>query len=232
MKKEEWKFVTGYEGLYMVSNWGRVKSMNYKNTGKEQILKPGKNQSGYLQVHLSKKVIKKIYAIHCLVWDAFGDRPRNGRILQVDHIDNNKENNCIENLQLLNCRDNTSKRSLNKYKTSTYSGVSIHKRSNNKWQAQININGKKKYLGIFNSEEEAKKAYQYALAHQDEIVNRKEKVKSSKYKGIHLCKRSKKWIAQLYVNGKQMRIGSYNTELEAYEAYLKAKENFEFFKKD
>lgn len=158
MKKEEWKFIPGYEGRYIINNLGQVKSINYMHTGKEKIMIGSKDDWGYKQVCLSKDGKTKTYKIHHLVWDIFGDNPRNGITLQVDHIDNNKENNCIENLQLLNCRENTSKRSLQKEKTSKYTGVCFNKQSNN-WKAYIRINSKAKHIGHFTSQEEANQAY-------------------------------------------------------------------------
>ena len=52
--EEEWRDIAGYEGLYKVSNLGRVKSMNYMRTGREKILKARKDSYGYLQAHLYK----------------------------------------------------------------------------------------------------------------------------------------------------------------------------------
>lgn len=158
MKEEIWKSVEGFEN-YMVSNWGRVKSLKW---GKEKMLKPGKDSNGYLQVILYKDGKTKSFKVHKLVWDAFGDRPRNGHTLQVDHINNDKTYNRIENLQLLNNRENTSKMQLTRIHTSKYIGVSWNKRDN-KWEARIGINGKNKFLGYFQYELEAAKAYQNAL---------------------------------------------------------------------
>lgn len=54
-ENEIWKDIEGYEGIYMVSNKGRVKSLNYHMTGKERILKPGQiNKYGYQIINLSK----------------------------------------------------------------------------------------------------------------------------------------------------------------------------------
>lgn len=155
MKIEEWRFVPGYEGLYMVSNWGRIKSLKY---GKEKFRKLYKNPDGYLIVDFKKDGIRKTYVIHTLVWDLFGDKPRNGLILQVDHIDNNKENNHIDNLQLLSARENSSKMCLTKSKSSKYTGVSWFKRDS-KWKAQIQIKGKQHHIGLFTTQEEASEAY-------------------------------------------------------------------------
>ena len=53
MSKELWKDITGYEGLYQISNFGNVKSLSDR-WGKERLLKPSKNSSGYLNINLSK----------------------------------------------------------------------------------------------------------------------------------------------------------------------------------
>lgn len=156
--EEIWRDIEGYVGIYMISNRGRVKSLNYNRTGKEQILKPAKDKDGYLIVCLSKNKNHKNFRVHTLVWDTFGSSPRNGHKLQVDHINNDKTDNRIENLQLLNCRANCSKAKFQKEKSSKYSGVHW-KKDNNKWQAEITINKKKKYLGLFPTQEEAAEAY-------------------------------------------------------------------------
>ena len=94
MKKEYWKPVVGYEGLYEVSNWGGVKSLKF---GKEKILKPQKDKDGYLQVTLCKNNIKKVYKVHRLVAEAFLDNPNNYK--EVNHKDENKTNNVVTNLE-------------------------------------------------------------------------------------------------------------------------------------
>ena len=100
--KEIWRPVEGYEGLYEVSNYGRVKSLHY---GKQRILKYGKTLDGYLQVVLTKngKGISK--TIHTLVYKTFvGPIPTD---YQVNHIDENKNNNCVWNLNLLTHKENS-----------------------------------------------------------------------------------------------------------------------------
>ena len=94
MKKEYWKPVLGYEGLYEVSNWGRVKSLRL---GKEQILKPFKTGKGYLQVGLWKNKHRKNYSIHQLVALHFIPNPYN--LNEVNHKDENPQNNFVENLE-------------------------------------------------------------------------------------------------------------------------------------
>ena len=97
MTEEIWKDIAGYEGLYKVSNLGRVKSLNYRKTGKERILIPCKTANGYLQVRLSKNCISKQHLIHRLIAQAFIENPEN--LPEVNHIDEDKTNNCVSNLE-------------------------------------------------------------------------------------------------------------------------------------
>ena len=97
MKNEIWKDIDGYEGLYQVSNLGRVKSLNYRRTGKERILKALKDRYGYLHVKLCKDGKAKEYTIHRLVAEAFLYNP-NG-FSDVNHKDEDKENNAVGNLE-------------------------------------------------------------------------------------------------------------------------------------
>ena len=95
--KEIWKDILGYEGKYMVSNWGRVKSLNYNKTGKEGILKAVKVGNGYLQVHLCKDGKGKWYFVHRLVASAFLENPEG--YTEVNHINEDKADCRAENLE-------------------------------------------------------------------------------------------------------------------------------------
>ena len=97
MKGEIWKDIEGYEGLYQVSNLGRVKSLNYHRTGKERIMKPQKTNWGYLFVGLCKDGKVKQPLVHRLVGQAFIENPNN--LPCINHKDVNPENNCVENLE-------------------------------------------------------------------------------------------------------------------------------------
>ena len=95
--KEVWKDIQGYEGLYQVSNLGNVKSLNYNRTGEERIITPVKSGRGYLCVSLYKNGIHKKFLIHRLIAQVFIENPEN--LPQVNHIDENKRNNRVENLE-------------------------------------------------------------------------------------------------------------------------------------
>ena len=90
---EEWRDVVGYEGYYQVSNFGRVKSLQ-RDTVK--ILKSKPAIGGYLRVVLCKNETKKNRPINILVAQAFIPNHENKK--QVNHLDGDKKNNCMDNL--------------------------------------------------------------------------------------------------------------------------------------
>ena len=103
--EEIWKDIAGFEGLYQVSNMGNVKSLErtvcdnrgYYRTVPERIRKPRNTGKGYLAVNLYKDGKAKNYKIHRLVAQAFLPNPYN--LPEVNHIDEDKYNNCVENLE-------------------------------------------------------------------------------------------------------------------------------------
>ena len=108
---EEWKDIEGYENLYQVSNFGRVKSLpKEKQFGnsfyitKEKILENQRDKDGYLEVNLYKNKKGKHYKIHRLVAKAFILNLENKP--EVNHIDGNKENNCVINLEWVSPKEN------------------------------------------------------------------------------------------------------------------------------
>jgi hypothetical protein len=159
--EEIWKTIENYPD-YQVSNLGRVKSFR---SGKECILKAQINSSGYKILNLFLKKNKTFY-VHKLVASAFLGKSN----LQVNHINSNKLDNNVYNLEYVSHRENSSHRSLNKNFTSKYTGVSWKKHSN-KWQCHITINGKKNHLGMFDSELDAHNAYKNALK-ENNLINK------------------------------------------------------------
>ena len=94
--EEIWKDVVGYEGLYQVSNLGRVKSLTRKNVKQDRLLTPT-NNNGYYCVSLLKNKKRKFCLIHRLVAKTFVENPDNKK--EVNHIDGNKKNNRANNLE-------------------------------------------------------------------------------------------------------------------------------------
>lgn len=107
---EEWKEIEGYPN-YMVSSLGRVKSLNYRRTGKDKILNGRKNKDGYLQLNLCKDGKIKMFSAHRLVAQSFLDNPDN--LCEINHIDEDKTNNKVENLEWCNRKQNCNHRSRN-----------------------------------------------------------------------------------------------------------------------
>lgn len=104
---EVWKPVVGYEGLYEVSNLGNVRSVDsvriihnqygeHLGKYKGRIRKPSKDNDGYLHVKLSCQCIQKAFMIHRLVAEAFMPNPDN--LPEVNHINEDKTDNRVENL--------------------------------------------------------------------------------------------------------------------------------------
>lgn len=106
MEVEIWKDVLGYEGIYQVSNLGRVKNLNYRGTNKERVFKKG-HTNGYEVVGLTKNKKTTSHLVHRIVFEAFNGKIPTG--LTVDHIDSNKQNQKLENLQLLTNVENARK---------------------------------------------------------------------------------------------------------------------------
>ena len=96
------KDIKGYEGLYAITTEGDVYSYKYK-----KFLVPRAYSKGYLRVQLFKDGQSKMYRVHRLVAEAYIPNPDN--LPQVDHIDNDKTHNYVNNLQWITSRDNVRK---------------------------------------------------------------------------------------------------------------------------
>lgn len=97
MTNEIWKDIPGYEGLYQASNLGRIKSLGNNRDRKEKILKNNPHPRGYLQVALWKNGKGKSLLIHRLVAITFLENPLD--LPEINHIDENKHNNAVDNLE-------------------------------------------------------------------------------------------------------------------------------------
>jgi hypothetical protein len=93
---EIWKTIPGFKD-YSVSTWGRVRmDTPAKGTRPGKILKPSPNKDGYLRIGLRNGLTKTLMGVHRLVGITFLPNPDN--LPEIDHLDENKENNKIENL--------------------------------------------------------------------------------------------------------------------------------------
>ena len=150
---ENWKPVKGFEGLYEVSDQGRVRSLR-----RNIILKPN-NVKGYMQLDLRKDGKRNMLYVHQIVAMTFLDYSLDDD-LEVDHIDFDKANNKLDNLQILTHRENSLRyfeKTIDERATD-YVGVNIEKRTG-KYFAKIFVDGKQKNLGTFDTAEEAQEAY-------------------------------------------------------------------------
>lgn len=128
---EEWKDIEGYEGLYQVSSFGRIKSLNYNNTKQEKILQL-LNNKGYNSICLSKHNIRKTYKVHRLVAEAF--IPNSDNKPCIDHINTDKTDNRVENLRWCTHTENMN----NPFTKEKYNGSNHHL---SKSVLQFSING-------------------------------------------------------------------------------------------
>jgi len=97
--KEKWRPVVGYEDLYAISNLGRLHSNRA-----ERVMKPAPDNDGYYKTMLCRDRHRLSVSIHRLVAQAFIPNPENKK--QVNHIDGNKQNNCVENLEWCTQKEN------------------------------------------------------------------------------------------------------------------------------
>ena len=134
---EIWKDIVGYENLYQISNFGNVLSLNYANKHFPKILKTNRHKDGYQLVGLSKNGSKKFFTVHKLVAQAFIPNPQNKE--QINHIDGNKANNHVDNLEWVTPKENV----IHAFKTGLMPYKYVGK------SKSINIG--KRYNGIYKS---------------------------------------------------------------------------------
>ena len=152
-KRENWKRIENIDGEYMVSDLGNI--VNVRTGRKIGSIRPNGYSTATLKINDKPKLIR----IHRLVWEAFGFRMPVGDEV-IDHINSNKSDNRISNLQLLKFRDNAVKGI--RLNSSDFHGVHWDK-SKQRWRAVISLADARYHLGYVRTIMEAKNLYNEAL---------------------------------------------------------------------
>ena len=147
MENSIWKPIKGYENYYLVSNVGEIKTIEriitlptHSYLKKEKMLKQFKDSKGYMHVKLYDGTGKpKSLTIHRIVASSFLDNPNN--LAEVNHIDHNKNNNNVDNLEWMSRGDNI-KHSYSKRDPKTYKGSG---NKNSKLTEDVVISIRKEY---------------------------------------------------------------------------------------
>ncbi len=177
----------------------------------------GKKLSKHIRMHrlIMERILKENGEFDFL--KKFKENPRK---YPIDHIDGDGLKNTRDNLRIVNNRENCQNR--HDSRTSNYPGVFQHESRG--WISSILSNGKNVYLGQFNEEIEAAKAYEWAYNEikKGNLIPRLSPAQTSKYKGVSWDKKSDKWVATIGFKGKCKKLGSFLDEKEAYYSYLQA----------
>jgi len=226
-KTEQWLPVIEYEGVYEVSDLGRIKSIeryvlkiDTPKLIKSRILKQFLGKRGYLSVNFSLLGITKTNMVHKLVSMSFHKHKPCGYEIVINHKNFIRTDNRKLNLEETTQRENANMKHLKS--TSKYTGVHYDKKQK-KWISIIVINGKNKFLGSFKDELEASTYYENALISIKNglEIKTKKRICSSIYKGVTWCKLTNKWRAQIVFNKNRTHLGLFHTEEEASIAYKK-----------
>lgn len=164
MKKEIWKDIIGYEGLYQVSNLGRVKSLGNggSNNSKERIMKLKIGSRGYYEVSLCKEGKHKTFTIHRLVAMTFIPNPQNYPC--VNHKSEIKTDNRVDNLEWVTQKENSNYGTRNK------------RLGNILKEKKVNV-GNKYRLGKKHTQESKDKM---SITHKGKVLSQEHKEKCAK----------------------------------------------------
>lgn len=180
-EKEVWRDIPGYEGLYQVSSFARVRSLDRKIIRKgttarlNGFLLSQHIARGYWYVDLfNHNSIKNGIGVHALVTMAFFNHKRCGHEIEVNHKDKNKKNSYLYNLELVTHQENMQHGFKDTGCSSNYTGVSFDK-IRNKYKSKIVLNKTEVLLGRFDNEIYASKLYELACINMDKFDGDKAK---------------------------------------------------------
>lgn len=188
---EEWKPIQEFDGRYEVSNLGRIRSQNYNRKGVILTQRPH-YKNGYMQCHfsyhdpISERCVTTTRDVHRIVAETFIPNPENKPC--VNHIDFNRQNNIVTNLEWVTYKENIWHSKLagryDDMNHATWLGIKISTKSKyryvywdtnrEKWKASLKVDAKTYNVGRYDSEEEAARAAdEFILAHgwKDRILN-------------------------------------------------------------
>lgn len=173
MDSEIWKDIKGYEGLYQVSNFGRVKR-TYKNGKVKFISLKSKNEHGYIKISLCKNKKQITARVHKIVADTFLEKRK--RFFEVNHKDGNKENNRVDNLEFVSHKENI----IHSFKHGLHTKESIKYRCDRMHKAReikikMTINNKVYFFdSIIKASKETKKSKNSIRKYLQKIVKQKD----------------------------------------------------------
>lgn len=154
-----------YGHLYKVSNYGNI----YCKT-KNEVIKQTRHPKGYMQTNIKLNGQWKTHRVHRVVLETFKGLPI-GDCNHGNHINGNRQDNRIENLEWVSNRENASHSTARQLtRTSNYPGVS-YSNNHSRYIAQVYHNKKNKYLGLFNNELDAYEAVKQFHT-ENNIINR------------------------------------------------------------
>jgi len=236
MSNEEWRCVAEYEGLYEVSNLGRIRSLdhttvdtkNIERSFKGRVLSLSTDSHGYNIKTLYLNGERCAFRLHRLIAQAFISNPND--LPYIDHVDGNKENNNINNLEWVTAQENTERYHSKIESSSKYNKVSFSP-SHKKWIAQLLVDGKSIHIGSFDSEDDAhfaqvlsrKELKELGAEAVKEKYKKKYKPPARKYYDKHSCV----WLVK-YVDQSTFKISlikKYKDEKSAYLAMRDINEN-------
>jgi len=146
---EEFKVIPGF------NNYSGNKNGQIKNNITHKILNYSSNGEGYVRVGLKNNDRQvKFLRVHRVIAELFIENTDPTKYTVVDHLDRNRYNNCVTNLRWATLSENQQNTTKRNDTFGKHKGINFSKKEN-KWTARISIDGKRKYLGAFDSEEEA-----------------------------------------------------------------------------
>lgn len=165
--KEIWKPIDGYEGLYEVSNLGRVRSLEFRNNqgaySRLLVMNPTDNGHGYKIVGLTGIGRKRNFYVHRLVAEAFIPNPK--KLPVIDHIDHNRANNRVDNLRWITQGDNVrySRQLMCNPRQKPMTNTGERYISKQKRDGRYRLTIKRKQIGVYETIEQA-------VSVRDEII--------------------------------------------------------------